>query len=45
MLNGKIVAGRDKLCEISNPLQGLTFDGKIWWNEDLYIRSRTENGC
>ena len=33
------MAGKDKLCENSNPLQGLTFDGTC------STRSRTENGC
>ena len=37
------MAGRDELCENSNPLQGLTFDGTTWGNEDLYTQSITEN--
>ena len=40
-----VVVGRDKLCENSNPLQGLTFNGPTWWNEDLYTQSITENEC
>ena len=28
------VAGRDKMCENSNPLQCLAFDTTTWWNED-----------
>ena len=33
------------LCENTSPFQCLTFDGKIWWNEELCTSSKTENGC
>ena len=39
-----VVAGGDKVCENSNPLQGLTFDSLTWWNEDLCTQSKTKNG-
>ena len=39
------MAGGDELCENTNPLQGWKFDGPKRWNEELYTRSRTENGC
>ena len=41
-----IKAGRDKLCENLNPLQGLKFDGTTLWNKELgTCWSRAENGC
>ena len=40
-----VVTGGDKMWENSNLLQGLTFDSTTWWNEDVYSRSRTKNGC
>ena len=40
-----VVAGRDELCGNSNPLQGSTFAGTTWWNEDFYTHNETENGC
>ena len=40
-----VMASRDEVCGNSKPLQGLTFDGITWWNEDLCNQSRTENRC
>ena len=31
------MAGRDEIFRNSNLLQGLTFDGTIWGNKNLYI--------
>ena len=39
------MACKDDPYENSNPLQGLTFDCTTWWNEDLYTRRGTKNGC
>ena len=39
------VTDRDGVCENQNPLQGLTLEGRTWWNGDLCTTSRTENGC
>ena len=39
------MAGWNELQENMNPLQGLTFEGIIWLNEELCTESRTENGC
>ena len=40
-----VLADGDELCENSNPLQGLTFDGTTYWKKDLYTWSRTVIGC
>ena len=38
------MAGGNKLCENSNPSQGLTPDSTTWRKENLYTWGRTENG-
>ena len=43
-----VVAGREKMCENSNLLEGLTFNCAMWWNRNLCALcawSTTENGC
>ena len=31
------------MCENLNQLLGVTFDGTVWWNKDLYIQTRSKN--
>ena len=40
-----VVADGAEVCENSNPLQGLIWEGPTWWNDDICTQGRTENGC